>query len=65
MDFAQSFKVLEGDVDDNGVVDSRDMVTINAAASQAYLIFADIDGNGLVNANDVRAARKRIGLTVS
>ncbi|MFO0910381.1 MAG: hypothetical protein U0794_18885 [Isosphaeraceae bacterium] len=34
VNFTQAFKVLEGDFDDNGVVDSRDMVSLNAAVAQ-------------------------------
>jgi hypothetical protein len=63
VDFTQSLKVLYGDFNDDGVVNSQDAGLVNAARSQAYNIFADIDGNGVVDANDVRVVQTRAGST--
>ena len=59
--FAQSFKELPGDFNGDGFVASNDMVLISNARSQPYNIFADLDGNGAVDANDVLLDRKWLG----
>jgi hypothetical protein len=61
--FSQAFKVLWGDFNDDGVVNSQDLVLVNKAISAAYNIFADINGDGVVNALDVQAVRLRLGTT--
>ena len=62
--FAQLLKILEGDFNDDGVVNAQDFVLINNARSQAYNIFADINGDGVVNLTDVTIARGRNGTTL-
>ena len=59
--FSQSFKVLYGDFNGDGFVTSTDMVGVNAATVAPYNIFADIDGNGVVNVADVQVVRSRLG----
>jgi Dockerin type I domain len=59
--FAQSFKVLYGDFNGDGVVSSADMLGVYYAVSQPYNIFADLNGDGVVNTTDVQIARSRIG----
>lgn len=59
--FAQNFKVLNGDFNQDGFVTSADMVGVNTAIAAAYNIFADINGDGLVDLNDVQAIRTRNG----
>jgi uncharacterized repeat protein (TIGR01451 family) len=59
--FNQSFKVLWGDFNDDGVVSASDSVLVNAARSSPYNIFADMNGDGVVNVTDVNIVRSRIG----
>jgi Subtilase family/Dockerin type I domain len=61
--FAQSFKVLMGDVNDDGVVNASDMVLANNAIAQPYNIFFDVNGDGVIDINDYQAVRKRVGTT--
>ncbi len=56
-------RILYGDFNDDGVVNSQDLVLVNAARSQPYNIFADMDGNGTVDATDVNIVRSQIGQT--
>jgi hypothetical protein len=62
--FAASFRVLYGDFNDDGVVNSIDMVSVNNASKGVYNLFADINGDGLVNVNDVQIVRSRIGTSL-
>lgn len=61
--YLQAFKVLQGDVNDDGVVASNDMVLASriSAGIDAYSLFADMDGNGSVGSDDVLKIRRRIG----
>lgn len=59
----QLVRILYGDFNDDGVVNSQDTVLVNAARSQAYNIFADMDGSGVVNVADVNIVRSQIGQT--
>jgi hypothetical protein len=60
-DFNQALKVLWGDFNDDGVVNSQDLVLVNAARSQSYNIFADLNGDGVVDAKDVTVVRSQLG----
>jgi uncharacterized repeat protein (TIGR03803 family) len=62
--FGQSFKVLLGDFNDDGVVSSADMVGVNNATVAPYNILADINGDGVVNISDVQLVRSRIGTSL-
>ncbi len=62
--FTQTMKILMGDYNDDGIVSSADLVGINNATVAPYDIFADINGDGIVNVNDVALARTRIGTTL-
>jgi hypothetical protein len=57
--------VLPGDVNDDGLVDSRDMVLIRNAIQKTgdplMIGWADLDGDGVVGLNDYLAARKKLG----
>ena len=62
-----NFSVLPGDFNGDGVVNSNDMVGVRNQ-TPAFLApqvlpspFADIDGNGVVDLNDINVARSRIG----
>ena len=59
--FAQNFKVLYGDFNADGFVTSADQVGILAAESGTYNIFADLNGDGVVDINDVKIARAQNG----
>jgi hypothetical protein len=59
--YLRSFNVLYGDFDDNGVVDSRDAAAIGKLIGGAYNIFADVNGDGMVDASDVLACKQRQG----
>jgi hypothetical protein len=62
--FTQALKILEGDFNDDGIVNAQDFVLINNARSAAYNIFADINGDGVVNLTDVTIARGRNGTSL-
>jgi hypothetical protein len=62
--FAQNFKVLYGDFNDDGVVSAADMAGVNSARAVlgvAYNIFADLNGDGVVDVTDVTIARSQVG----
>jgi len=52
---------LPGDVNDDGVVSSADLVLVQSAFSRPYNIFDDIDGNGTVDLTDYTLLRPRVG----
>jgi hypothetical protein len=58
---SQPFKVLWGDFNDDGVVNSQDVVLVNAQRSQPYSRFADLNGDGVVNVTDVTIVRGQVG----
>jgi hypothetical protein len=59
--FAQNFKVLYGDFTGAGSVSSVDVTGILAAMGGPYNIFADLNGDGVVNITDAQIARSQIG----
>jgi hypothetical protein len=59
--FAQNFRVLYGDFNDDGFISSADFYLIYLAKNQPYNIFADLNGDGMVDNTDVQIARSRIG----
>jgi hypothetical protein len=63
--FNRRIDVLPGDANDDGTVDSRDMVLIRNAiqgtGDPLMIGWADIDGDGVVGLNDYLAARKKLG----
>ena len=59
---SESFKVLYGDFNGDGVVTSADVVGINnVVASGVYNIFADLNGDGKVDSTDASIARGQNG----
>jgi len=61
IDFAQIMNVLPGDVSDDGFVASNDMLLVNSGRSLPYNVLNDINGDGVVDINDVNLVRARIG----
>ena len=64
-DSSQNLSVLYADFNQDGIVNSQDLVLVNAARSQAYNVFADLNGDGVVDANDVNVVRSRVGTSLS
>ncbi len=62
--FTQNFRVLWGDFNDDGIVNSADTVGVNNAISQPYNILADVNGDGVVNSTDVRLVRSLLGASL-
>ena len=66
-DFNLGFSVLPGDFNGDRVVNSQDLVGIRnqmLGISVPISVWADVDGNGVVDILDFNAARKKIGRTV-
>jgi hypothetical protein len=63
--FIRRIDVLPGDFNDDGVVNSQDMVGIRneilGLMGAVPTIFGDINGDGVVDINDYNAVRRRIG----
>jgi hypothetical protein len=62
--FIRMLKILTADVNDDGVVNAEDLALVNAARTQPYNIFDDLDGNGVVNTSDVQIVRTRNATTL-
>jgi hypothetical protein len=62
--FSQNLKLLYGDFNDDGNVNSQDIVSVNNAVSAPYNILADLNGDGVVNIADVQIVRTRVGTSV-
>ncbi len=62
--FSQTLKVLWGDFDDDGFVTSADMVGVNNASVSPYDLFADENGDGIVNVADVQTVRSRLATSL-
>jgi hypothetical protein len=62
--FSQNLKILYGDFNDDGNVNSQDIVTVNNAVSAPYNILADLNGDGVVNITDVQIVRTRVGTSL-
>jgi hypothetical protein len=60
--FTQALKILWGDFNGDGVVDSKDVAGVSAVASTTtYNYYADVNGDGVVNAADVAIVQSRLG----
>ena len=58
---SKAFSVLPGDFNGDGVVSAADMTGVNNEMGQAYDVWADLNGDGTVDINDVKVARTKIG----
>jgi hypothetical protein len=58
---SQSLKILWGDFTDDSAVSATDLVGVNNARVSTYNIFADVNGDGIVDATDVQIVRSQIG----
>lgn len=56
-----NLKILEGDMNDDGIVNASDTIMVSNARSASYNIYADINGDGVVDINDVQVVRTRNG----
>jgi hypothetical protein len=54
-------KILEGDFNDDGIVNASDLTLVNNARSAPYNVYADINGDGVVNITDVTIVRNQGG----
>ena len=61
---AQLLRVLNGDYNDDGVVNASDQTLVLVARNAPYDIFADLNGDGIVNTADVQVVRTQIGNTL-
>ncbi len=60
--YNQSFKVLWGDYNDDGVVSSVDVAQVSQFTfNPGYNIFADMNGDGRANQLDVQIVQSRLG----
>ena len=62
--FSQNLKILYGDFNDDGVVNSQDLGAVQAAINQPYNIFADLNGDGAVTILDYTIVRSRLGTSL-
>jgi Bacterial Ig-like domain (group 3)/MBG domain (YGX type)/Dockerin type I domain len=60
--FSNKFAVLPGDVNGDNVVSARDLAVVRTEIrTHKYLIWADVDGNRVVNQTDYNEVKKRLG----
>jgi len=54
-----SIKVLEGDINDDGIVNSLDLTLANNGRSALYSIYNDVNGDGTVNTTDMLVVKNQ------
>ncbi len=59
--YTRRLDVVPGDFTDDGQVNSADILGVNRLIGAAPNVFADIDGNGTTDSNDVQWVRKKVG----
>jgi hypothetical protein len=60
--FTEALKILWGDFDGDGLVNSRDLNNVtNISHTPQYNIYADLNGDGVVNAADIAIVQSRQG----
>jgi hypothetical protein len=69
--YTTQLRILPGDVNDDGVVNSQDMVLVRNACLKIGpppsidLVFFDLNGDGVIDVNDYNLGRKYIGKKLS
>ena len=59
--YQRIMNVLPGDFNDDGAVTSADVTLVNSGISAPYNVFADFNGDGLVDSNDLKGVRGKVG----
>jgi Immunoglobulin I-set domain/Dockerin type I domain len=59
--FTRRLDVLPGDFNDDGVVTSADVVGVHNASAKPYNVFADVNGDGVIDIVDANLLRFLIG----
>jgi len=59
--YTRRLDILPGDFNDDGVVSSADITLLNNASIGSYILFSDLNGDGIVDINDGKLARFKIG----
>ncbi len=62
--FSQNLKILWGDYNDDGAVTSADLLLVTRLIGQPYNIFADLNGDGVVDISDAQIVRSHLGQTL-
>lgn len=62
--FTQALKILWGDFNGDGIVNSKDLTSVTAVSrTTTFNVYADMNGDGVVNAADVAIVQSRQGAT--
>jgi len=59
--FSNTFAVLPGDINGDGVVTASDLSVAVQAMSQTYNVWADLEGTGMITITDAQDVRKHMG----
>ncbi len=59
--FSNTFAVLPGDINGDGVVSASDLSLAVQAMSQTYNVWADLEGTGVITIADAQDVRKHMG----
>ncbi len=59
--FSNTFAVLPGDINGDGVVTASDLSLAVQAMSQTYNVWADLEGSGVITITDAQDVRKHMG----
>ena len=59
--YTRRLDILPGDFNDDGVVSSADITLLNNASMGSYTLLGDLNGDGVVDINDGKLARAKIG----